>query len=93
MLLTMLVCCSVLAFAQTREVTGTITDPNGLPVPGATVAVKGVKGGTSTDANGKFTIHIAGNQLLIVSGVGFETQEFKVGDSPNVTTPVCPKWS
>jgi TonB-linked SusC/RagA family outer membrane protein len=85
MLLTMLVCCSVLAFAQTREVTGTITDPNGLPIPGATVAVKGVRGGTSTDANGKFTIHIAGNALLVVSGVGFETQEFKVGDSPNVT--------
>ena len=81
----MLVCCSVLAFAQTREVTGTITDPNGLPIPGATVAVKGIKGGTSTDANGKFTIHIAGNALLLVSGVGFETQEFKVGDSPTVT--------
>ena len=74
----------MLAFAQTRTVSGTITDANGLPVPGATVAVRGVKGGTSTDANGKFTIHITGNALLIVSGIGFETQEFKVGDSPNV---------
>jgi len=74
----------MLAFAQTRTVSGTITDANGLPVPGATVAVKGVKGGTSTDANGKFTIHISGNAQLIVSGIGFETQEFKVGDSPNV---------
>ena len=80
----MLVCGSMLAFAQTRTVSGTITDANGLPVPGATVAVKGVKGGTSTDANGKFTIHISGNAQLIVSGIGFETQEFKVGDSPNV---------
>jgi len=74
----------MLAFAQTRTVSGTITDANGLPVPGATVAVKGVKGGTSTDANGKFTIHITGNALLIVSGIGFETQELRVGDSPNV---------
>ena len=80
----MLVCGSMLAFAQTRTVSGTITDANGLPVPGATVAVKGVKGGTSTDANGKFTIHITGNALLIVSGIGFETQELRVGDSPNV---------
>jgi len=84
MLLTMLVCGSMLAFAQTRTVSGTITDANGLPVPGATVAVRGVKGGTSTDANGKFTIHITGNALLIVSGIGFETQELRVGDSPNV---------
>jgi len=74
----------MLAFAQTRTVSGTITDANGLPVPGATVAVKGVKGGTSTDANGKFTIHISGNAQLIVSGIGFETQELRVGDSPNV---------
>jgi len=74
----------MLAFAQTRTVSGTITDANGLPVPGATVAVRGVKGGTSTDANGKFTIHITGNALLIVSGIGFETQELRVGDSPNV---------
>ena len=80
----MLVCGSMLAFAQTRTVSGTITDANGLPVPGATVAVRGVKGGTSTDANGKFTIHITGNALLIVSGIGFETQELRVGDSPNV---------
>ena len=84
MLLTMLVCGSMLAFAQTRTVTGTITDANGLPVPGATVAVKGVKGGTSTDANGKFTIHLSGNALLIVSGIGFETQELRVGESSNV---------
>jgi outer membrane receptor protein involved in Fe transport len=74
----------MLAFAQTRTVTGTITDANGLPVPGATVAVKGVKGGTSTDANGKFTIRIPGNAQLIVSGIGYETQDLRVGDSPNV---------
>jgi TonB-linked SusC/RagA family outer membrane protein len=80
----MLACGSMLAFAQTRTVTGTITDANGLPVPGATVAVKGVKGGTSTDANGKFTIHLSGNALLIVSGIGFETQELRVGESSNV---------
>src|ERR1700761_5364333 len=85
MLLTMLVCCSVLVFAQDREVTGTVTDANGLPVPGATVAIKGVRGGTSTDANGKFTIHVSGNGQLIISGVGFETQELKVGASSNVT--------
>lgn len=85
MLITMLVCCSVLVFAQTREVTGTVTDANGLPVPGATIAVRGVRGGTSTDANGKFTIHISGNGQLIISGVGFETQELKVGASSNVT--------
>jgi TonB-linked SusC/RagA family outer membrane protein len=84
-LFTILVFYTVLAVAQTKEVTGTVTDPKGVPVPGMTVRVKGSRGGTSTDANGKFRINAPAGGTLLVSGVGFETQELKVGDGSSLT--------
>jgi TonB-linked SusC/RagA family outer membrane protein len=84
-LFTILVFYAVSAIAQTKEVTGTVTDPKGVPVPGMTVRVKGSRAGTSTDATGKFKINAPANATLLVSGVGFETQEFKVGDGSNLT--------
>ena len=44
-------------FAQTREVTGKVTDATGSPIPGATIKVKGAKGGTSAGADGCFQIN------------------------------------
>lgn len=84
MLLPMLV-LSVLAFAQTRELTGTVIDPKGSPVPAATVRIKGQKGGTSTDANGVFHLNIPARAVLQISGVSYETQEFAVNEANNIT--------
>ena len=58
-------------FAQTKTITGKVTDDKGNPVSGATVMVKGSKGGTSTDSSGNFTLQVptAAKQLL-VSNVG-----------------------
>jgi hypothetical protein len=47
---------SLTIFGQTKTVTGTIRDDKGQPLAGATVTVKGSPGGTSTDANGNFSI-------------------------------------
>ena len=47
------------AKAQTREVSGTVSDESGR-VPGVTVLVKGTANGTTTDSNGTYTIHVTG---------------------------------
>lgn len=71
--------------AQTSEVTGRITDPTGTPIPNATVRVKGVKGGTSADANGFFKIRAGGNVTLVVSAVGYEQTEIAVDHRTSLT--------
>jgi len=67
--------------AQVQQITGKITDATGTPIPAATVKVKGSKGGTSADYNGAFIIKAAQNATLIISGIGFETKEIKIGSS------------
>jgi len=48
-------CLAAVALAQPRVVTGTVKDPNGAPVPGANIVVKGTSSGTTADAEGKFS--------------------------------------
>src|SRR5579863_3385982 len=68
-----------LAFSQTKVVTGTISDDKGAPVQGASVAVKGAKGGTTTDATGAFTLTVSANaKVLVISSVGFNQQEIGI---------------
>lgn len=71
--------------AQDREVTGKITDSAGLPLPGATINVKGKKGGTSAGSDGDFRIRAARDGILVVSAIGFEPREFRLGAEDVVT--------
>ena len=66
-------------------VTGKITDPNGQPIPGATIKIKNAKAGTIAGSNGTFTINAAGSATLVVSAVGYETMEISVANQPNVS--------
>jgi len=84
-LLPVLVFLSVLAWAQTKEVTGKVTDATGAPVPGASIKIKGIKSGAGADANGAFRINVPANAVLVISGVGFETREIPVGGEANFT--------
>ena len=72
-------------YAQTSEVTGRVTDPSGSPIPNATIRVKGVRGGTSADANGNFKIRAAGNATLIISAVGFDQAEIAIDHRAELT--------
>lgn len=65
-------------------ITGTVTT-KGQPMPGVTVAVKRLKGGTITDANGRFTIKAGDNAILIFSMVGFVKQEVPVGTKTSIS--------
>ena len=62
------------------KVSGKVTDENGNPLQGVSVLVKGSSEGTSTNANGDFSIDIPDNSLkiLVFSFVGMQTQEFAV---------------
>jgi len=54
------------ALAQSRVVTGTVKDPSGAAVPGANILVKGTGSGTSADANGKFSIEVNSNDVVLI---------------------------
>lgn len=66
------------AWAQKQTVTGTVFEKNGEPVIGATVMEKGTANGTSTDIEGKFTINVSPKATLVVSYVGYDSQEIPV---------------
>jgi len=74
------------AFAQVHDITGQITDPDGKPMVGVTVAVKGVSGNVITDVNGKYKIQAMPEQTLVFTYIGFATKEIKVGSNSTIST-------
>jgi TonB-linked SusC/RagA family outer membrane protein len=84
-LVALLLLTSVSALAQT--VTGKVTSAaDGAPIPGASVLIKGTSIGTATDTEGNFTLDVAGssNSVLVVSFIGFLTQEVSVQNQTTV---------
>ena len=83
----LLIFCSVLCmmsatFAQTRQVSGTVTGPDNKAVASATVKIKGSSTATSTKADGTFSLNApAGNVTLEISSLGFATKEVSVSGS------------
>jgi TonB-dependent starch-binding outer membrane protein SusC len=65
--------------AQAKRLTGNVSDDKG-PVPGASVVVKGTTNGAVTDIDGNFALDLkADNAVLMISSVGYSTQEIAVG--------------
>lgn len=69
-----------------QTVSGRVTTSvDGSPLPGVSVLVKGTTTGTSTDADGRFTISVPDNNaVLVLSFIGFTTQEVPVGAQTNI---------
>ena len=68
-------------FAQQRSISGTVKGEDGQPIPGVTVMIKGTTVGASTDLDGKYSFNYTqANPTLVVSCIGYETQEFAVGN-------------
>jgi TonB-linked SusC/RagA family outer membrane protein len=80
----MLMFSGILAFAQNRVVTGTVTDNKGVPIEGASVRIKGSRTGIATDAGGNFSISVSPGATLVFSGVGIAPQEVAVGTQSTV---------
>ncbi len=70
---------SLSAWAQSG-ISGTVLDESGVGLPGATVLVKGTTKGTVTDIDGKFSLDAASEDVLVVTFVGYNTQEVPVGN-------------
>jgi TonB-linked SusC/RagA family outer membrane protein len=76
--LLLLIAAPSLMYAQQKAVTGRVTNENGAPL-GASITIKGSDKGTTTDANGNFTIQAAVGAKVVISAVEYVAQEFTVG--------------
>ena len=70
----------VYASQQTKKVSGVIIDATGLPVIGANVLEKGTTNGVITDLDGNFTLNVKPGSTLVVTYIGYQTQEIEVGN-------------
>lgn len=88
LLLSLLLCIGFqILNAQGIRVTGTVTDTgsDGQPLPSVTVLLKGTNQGTTTDANGRYTIQVPNqNSILVFSFIGYATQEIVVSSQSTI---------
>lgn len=78
LVLIMALCLSFPALAQKITVTGTVVDPTGEPLIGASVLAQGTSNGTATDIDGNYSLEVNANGTLVFSYVGYETQSVAV---------------
>ena len=76
--------------AQTRKVTGTVTDNAGEPLAGAGVFVEGTVNGTVTDADGTYSLRVKDTDILTFSMISFQTRREAVGGRTVVDIALSP---
>jgi TonB-dependent starch-binding outer membrane protein SusC len=64
--------------AQLGPVNGKVLDENGAPLPGANIRVKGTTNGIATDSDGKFSLDVPKNAILVISYLGYNSKEVSV---------------
>lgn len=79
-----------LSYAQERTISGTITDENGLPLPSATIVVKGTSNGSTSDFDGNYSIQASNGQVLNFSYVGYDSVEKTIGASSTISVSLQP---
>lgn len=92
-LLVIALCYCLISFSQnTKTVTGTVVDSgDSQPLPGVTVMIKGIsKIATQTDVNGKYSIIVSPNSILIFRYLGFKETEVNIGDRNVVNLQLQP---
>lgn len=90
-LLTMLTCYTV--FAQSRQISGKVTSTDGSSVIGASVKVKGTQVGVTTDINGTFKLSVPAGATLVVSYLGYDTQEVSAASGTVFNIKLSPSVS
>ena len=76
---------SVGAFAQQITVNGVVQDTQGEPIIGANILVKGTSNGTITDLDGNFQLTADADAMLVISFIGYQTQELPAQPVMNIT--------
>ena len=64
-----------LTFAQEKNVSGTVSDNSGLPLPGVNIIVKGTSNWTQSDFDGNYTVNASVGQTIVFSYIGFNSVE------------------
>jgi len=77
--------CMIPLGMNAQTVKGTVNDEAGEPIIGATVKVQGSNEGTVTDFDGNFSVKASSNATLVISYVGYTTQQVPVGGKSNIT--------
>ena len=75
---------------HSQSVSGTVTDDNGIALPGATVLVQGTTNGVSTDFDGAYSISASSDDTLVFSFIGYASQSVLVGSSSNINVSLSP---
>jgi TonB-linked SusC/RagA family outer membrane protein len=78
-------CLSFLASAQTKRISGKITDKLGAPVPNTTISIKGTQFATVADMDGNFTISVKPGDVLLVSSVTYKAVSIPVRDQASIS--------
>ena len=66
---------------QKKQITGTVTDISGVPIPGVNVIIKNTTTGSITNIDGKYSINVPDkNSVLVFSFMGYLSQEIQVGE-------------
>lgn len=80
--------------AQTRTVTGKVTDDSGEAIPGATIQIKGTTTGTVTDGTGHFSISVSPDaKFLVISLIGMTSKEVAIGSGSTYAVTLSPSSS
>lgn len=74
----------ITSYAQRNKVSGTVKDELGTPMPGVNIMLKGTTTGVTTDADGKFVIEAAPEDILSVTFIGYKSVEIPVGAQTNI---------
>ena len=83
-LLGMLLLFAAIAFGQSRVITGQITDDKGVPIPFASILIKGTSKGVVADENGFYKINAATGDVLVVTATGVSSTQATVGSGNSV---------
>lgn len=75
---------AISGWAQSKTVSGKVTSPEGTPLADVSVTVKGKTAGTSTNAEGAFSLNATQGDVLVFSSVGYLGTEFTVGSSDQI---------
>ncbi|HMR91335.1 MAG TPA: TonB-dependent receptor [Chitinophagaceae bacterium] len=82
----MLICSIAHVLAQSRTITGKVTDEKGVPVAAASVVIKSTNNGVVTDADGRFSLTVgASDKTLVISSLNFEPLELAIDSRTSYT--------
>ncbi|GAA4322666.1 TonB-dependent receptor [Mucilaginibacter gynuensis] len=76
------------SFAQSKRITGKVSDDGG-PTPSASVLIKGTNTGVTTDASGSYSINASPDDVLVFSFVGYAAQEITVGNKTTINVKLA----